>query len=166
MFNSEDFAREARENFRSVADYTVADAQLRRFRYHLLRLTATELSREDIPNLVELGRLAFQGADVAGQADAIKQRPGVSELAAAIAGIAAEGGRVGDRGAALLGAVLGAYISLIGAGANIPENDRKAAAILGAIAGATALSTGTFILDNLEKQGSADYFRSEADHHE
>lgn len=161
MLTFEDFARDVRGNYRSVAEFTVEDAQLRRFQYHLLRLSSMELSREEIPDLLELGRLVFQGSDATSHLDKIRQRPGLSPLAAAIADIVAEGGRLGDHRAVLLGAVLGAYTTLIGAGESGGEKERHTAAIVGAIAGAAALSTGAFILENLGKIGSAEYFRAE-----
>ncbi len=147
--------REAGEHFGAATQLSLEDAQQHKFRYHLLRLTLVGLTQEDIEDLGELGRLAFQESDLTDQANKIKQRAGASSLAFAIADILERAGSGEGRSkAAMLGAVLGAYTSLGGGG------DRDVdVAILGAIGGAVAMSTSAFILDNINRQSWAEYLR-------
>lgn len=127
----------------------------RKLRYHLLRLTVVGLSREDVEDFAELGRLAFQESDVSGEVAKIKQRADDSSLAFAIADILEAAGVRGSVSlrAVMLGAVLGAYTSL----RDIHDVDQKVVAILGAIGGAVATSTSSFILDNINQQGTLEY---------
>jgi hypothetical protein len=76
-------ADESGESFRTAVGFGFQDAQLRRLRYHLLRLTAIEggLTHDDIRDLCELGRLALGESVVTEEADSIKERPESSPLA-------------------------------------------------------------------------------------
>ena len=56
-----------------------------------------------------------------------------------------------------MGAVLGAYTGL---GENQP-NQQLNAAVLGAIGGAVAVSTSTFVVDRVDQQAWAEYLRVE-----
>lgn len=155
MDEANDIARGAGGLFSSAAATSFEDAGARRLRYHLLRLTTAGLSRTDVEDLVELGRLAFQDSDVTDQATKIQQRSDVSSLAFAIADIvqtAANAGRGGSK-AVMLGAVLGAYASLT----HVPAVDESFAGTLGAIGGAVAMSTSTFITDNITSQSWSEY---------
>ncbi len=161
MAEANDLSREAGGHFRSAVDLSFEDAMQQRLRYHLLRLTLVGLTREDVEDLGELGRLAFQESDVTGQATKIKQRPDASSLAFAIADILERAGG-GVRGpvslrTVMLGAVLGAYASLGG----VRDDAQTAAAVLGAIAGAVATSTRTFVLDNIDRRATAEYLSME-----
>ena len=161
MTGTEDISREAGEHFRSAADFSFQDAMQRRLRYHLLRLTVVGLSQDDVEDLGELGRLAFQDSDVTEQSTKIKERADASFLAFAIADIVerASTGRPASvsLGTVLLGAVLGAYAALGG----IPKEEESTVAVLGAIGGAVAVATSTIILDNVDREGLADYLRME-----
>ena len=53
----------------------------------------------------------------------------------------------------MLGAVLGAYASLT----HVPAVDESFAGTLGAIGGAVAMSTSTFITDNITSQSWSEY---------
>jgi hypothetical protein len=159
MSATKDISREAGEQFRFAAQFSFEDAGQQRLRYHLLRLTSVGLTKEDVEELGELGRLAFQESDVTEQATKIKQRADASSLAFAIADIldgagSGVGGPVSLR-AVMLGAVLGAYTSV----SRVPEVDQSAVAILGAIGGAVAASTSTFIRDNVDRRAWAEYLR-------
>ena len=156
-----DLSREAGEHFRSSTDLSFDDAMQRRLRYHLLRLTVVGLTSDDVEDLSELGRLAFQDSDVTEQSTKIKQRPSASPLAFAIADILERAG--GGRPASvslrtvMLGAVLGAYTALGG----VPDDHRSTAAVLGAVGGAIATSTSAVILANIDQLGSIEYLANE-----
>jgi hypothetical protein len=153
------------------------DAERRRLRYHLLRLTLAGLTTEDVEDLRILGRVAFQEfeAEVREQTAKIKQRAGTSSLAFAIADIVEHAAveRTADlRGpgglkAVMLGAVLGAYTSLgivaesdLG---NIAGIEKSTVATLGAIGGAIATWTSTIVRDNINDLGWAAYTRTDDD---
>ena len=162
MSQSEDISRDAGERFSNAGCFSLEDAQLLHLRYHLLRLTVVGLTQEDVTDLAELGRLAFQESDVAQQVAKIKQRSGTSPLAFAIADIVEQagggtGGVPASRRAVMWGAVLGAYTGL---GENQP-NQQLNAAVLGAIGGAVAVSTSTFVVDRIDQQAWAEYLRTE-----
>jgi hypothetical protein len=154
-------ARDAGERFEHGVDFAFQDALQRRLRYHLLRLTVVGLSRDEVPLIVELARRAFDDADVTDQARAIRDRPGASAVASAIADIV-ERSRGGDtfarRGEVVVGAVVGAYAGLVDAGAG-DEADATAAAVLGAVGGGTAASVGRFINEQIAAVGVADYLQ-------
>jgi hypothetical protein len=161
MSAATDISREAGEHFGAAADLSFEDAVPGRLRYHLLRLTLAGLTREDVHDLGELGRLAFQESDVKQQADRIKQRTGASPLAFAIADILERAGS-GVRGpvslrAAMLGAVLGAYVAMGGS----KETEKPASAALGAVGGAVAMSTGTVIREGVEHRSWQEYLHME-----
>jgi len=156
-----DISREAGEHFRSAADFSFQDAMQRRLRYHLLRLTVVGLSQDEVEDLGELGRLAFQDSDVTEQSTKIKERAGASFLAFAIADIVerASSGRPASvsLGTVFLGAVLGAYAALGG----VPEEEESTAAVIGAIGGAVAAATSSIILDKVDRQDLVEYLRTE-----
>lgn len=159
MADMEDVFRRAGERFRSAANTSLEDAGPQRLRYHLLRLTVVGLTREDVRELGELARLAFQDADVREQASKIKQNPDASPLAFAIADIVEQastglGGAVSPK-SVMFGAVLGAYAGLDA----IPDVNAPFAATLGAIAGAIATSTSTFVTDDISRQSWFEYLR-------
>ena len=162
MSKPEDISREAGERFNRAGGFSFEDAELLHLRYHLLRLTVVGLAQEDLTDLAELGRLAFQESDVAQQVAKIKQRSDTSPLAFAIADIVEQAGSGTDVGAAsrravMWGAVLGAYTGL---GEDQP-NQQLNAAVLGAIGGAVAVSTSTFVVDRVDQQAWAEYLRAE-----
>ena len=146
MADTADASTGAGERFRTAAGLAFEDARLRRFRYHLRRLSLAGLTDADERDLRELGRAAFQDLDVADLVARIRQRPDAGPLVSAIADVLATAG-IGVRGpvppsTVLLGAVLGAYTSLTLAG----EADRPAAAVSGAVSGAVALGVGSVVL--------------------
>ena len=161
MADSQETARAAGQHFRSSAQFAFEDANPQRLRYHLLRLTVVGLSREEVEELVELGRLAFQESDVTERTTAIKERAGVSPLAVAIADVV-EQAASGTRGPAslrdvMLGAVLGAYAAL----ERVADLDESVVAVLGAIGGALATSTNALINANSSRQFWAEYVHME-----
>jgi hypothetical protein len=159
MSETQTLARDAGKRFDEAVGFAFEDAQLRLLRYHLLRLTAVALDRDEVPLIVELARRAFDGADVTDQARAIRDRPGATVLAAAIADIV-EGGRPIDVLArpaeVVVAAVVGAYAGLMNAGSGNREA-ATAAAVLGAVGGATAVSVGGFIHQQIEAVGVPAY---------
>lgn len=145
--------------FQEAAGFAFEDAQLRRLHYHLLRLTVVGLTRPDVAELGDLGRLVFTDADYAGQVAAIRGRADASPLASAIAEImetAASGvGGPARPAAVLLGAVLGAH-----AGFGFEQPDERArAAIAGAVGGAVAGSVGELVQRTIEEIGAPEYTR-------
>lgn len=152
------FMKDAADHFNLVADFSFGDAERQRLRYHLLRLTGVGLTDEDVEDLSELGRLAFQESDVTKQVAKIKRRAGASPVARVIASIV-ESARSVPGGvslkAVLLGAVLGAYTGL----QQVSGMDRSAVAALGAIGGAVAVSTRAHIEERIHNQSWADYLR-------
>ena len=160
MSGSDEISRDAGRLFDSAAGFAFEDAELRRLRYHLLRLTAIGLAREEVDELLELGRLAFHDADVSEQASKVKQRAGATDLAFAIADIVEQADRasVARRRTVMLGAALGAYAA---AGAQPPSHDTVAVAAAGAVGGAVALSAGTFVLDAIDQGDLESYLSTE-----
>jgi hypothetical protein len=162
MSQPQDISREAGRRFSGAGGFSFEDAQLLHLRYHLLRLTVIGVTQEDVTDLAELGRLAFQESDVAQQVAKIKQRSDASPLAFAIADIVEQAGSgiggvpAGPR-AVMWGAVLGAYTGL---GEEQP-NRQLDAAVLGAIGGAVAVSTSTFVAERVDQQAWAEYLRTE-----
>lgn len=159
MSGTETSFGEAGERFDSAAHFGFEDAMLRRLRYHLVRLTVVGLTRQEVQELGELGRLAFDGSDVSQQAAMISQRADASPLASAIAQVmiraaAGLGGPV-RMPAVMLGAVLGAYAALLHAG----EGDQSDAAVGGAVGGAVAGAVSGFVLGNVDQVGAAEYVR-------
>jgi len=149
---------DAGERFEEAARFAFEDAQQRRLRYHLLRLTVAGLSHDEIRPLVELGRLAFAGADVSGQVHAVRERPGATSLASALASIVERGPvspQFATRADVLLGAVTGAYAGLLNAG----SGDGTQAAVLGAVGGGTAAAVGQFVRERITEVGEAEYLR-------
>ena len=52
--------RDAGERFENSVDFAFQDALQRRLRYHLLRLAAVGLSRDEVPLMVDMVRRAFE----------------------------------------------------------------------------------------------------------
>jgi hypothetical protein len=149
---------DAGERFEEAARLAFEDAQQRRLRYHLLRLTVAGLSHDEIRPLVELGRLAFDGADVTEQVRMIQERPGATPLASALAAIVQRGPVGPDsagRADVLIGAVTGAYAGLSSGG----SGDRAEAAVLGAVGGGTAVAVGRFVRERISEVGESEYLR-------
>jgi hypothetical protein len=161
MSATKQLSRAAGEHFQASTQFSFEDAMQRRLRYHLLRLTAVGLTADDVRDLSELGRLAFQDSDVTEQSTKIKRRAEASPLAFAIADILERAGSASPSSVRLrtvmLGAVLGAYTAL----GDLPGDDRSAAAVLGAVGGAVAASTSAVVLANIDQLGSADYLDDE-----
>jgi hypothetical protein len=150
----------AGQRFRLAVQLGIEDAQQLHLRYHLLRLSVVGLTKKDQEELLELGRLAFQGSDVTKQVDKIKGRSSASPLAVALADIVGQatlglGGPVDTR-ALMLGAVLGAYAAFADGGSSNDEQ-QLAAAILGAIGGAVATTTSTLVTDNVLQRAWSEY---------
>jgi hypothetical protein len=147
------------ERFEDGAHFAFQDAMQRRLRYHLLRLTVVGLSQEDVEQLGELGRLAYQDADITGQVTAIRERPGVSRLASTIAAVVERAGPGGDgragRADVMVGAVVGAYAGL----RDTDGSDRADSAVLGAVGGGLAASIGPFIRERIAEVGADEYLR-------
>ena len=163
MSDTQALARDAGRRFEEAVNYAIEDAQLRLLRYHLLRLTVVGLDREELPLIVDLARRAFDDADVADQATAIRERSGASDLACAIAGIAERsraGGPFGRRGDVVVAAVVGAYAAMMDAGSG-NDADATTAAVLGAIGAGTAATVGPFIQEQITAVGVAQYLSSD-----
>jgi hypothetical protein len=163
MSDAQTLARDAGRRFEEAVNYAIEDAQLRLLRYHLLRLTVVGLGRDELPLIVDLARLAFDDADVADQATAIRERPGASELACAIAGIAERsraGGPFGRRGDVVVAAVVGAYAAMMDAGSG-NDADATTAAVLGAVGAGTAATVAPFIREQIAAVGVAQYLSSD-----
>jgi hypothetical protein len=158
MSETRSFQDDSGERFEEAAQLAFGDAEQRRLRYHLLRLTVAGLSHDEIPPLVELGRLAFDGADVTEQVRVIKERPGATPMASALASIVERGpviAQFATRADVLIGAVTGAYAGMRDAG----SADAVQAAVLGAVGGATAVAVGRFIQDRITEVGESEYLR-------
>jgi hypothetical protein len=159
MSEAETLPGDAGERFASGMGFAFEDAQQRRLRYHLLRLTTVGLTRDDVQQLGELARLAFEDADLTDQLRAISERADVSSLASAIAAIVerCRPGSIqfGAPADVLVGAVLGAYAGLL----DTPDRDRTEAAVLGAIGGGTAASVSRFVQTQLAEVGPTEYVR-------
>jgi hypothetical protein len=161
MSDTQSLMRDAGERFENGIGFAFEDALQRRLRYHLLRLTVVGLSRDEIPLIVDLARLASEDADLAAPARAIRERPGASVLAAAIAAIVERprrGTQFRSRAEVVIGAVIGAYAGLMDAGGGDPA-EATTAAVLGAVGGATAVSVGGFIHEQIEAVGVSEYLR-------
>ncbi|MFI0960701.1 hypothetical protein ACH4S8_04700 [Streptomyces sp. NPDC021080] len=154
-------SRDAADYFRTAANYIAEDAAIRRFRYHLLRLTASAgLTDKDVEELGELGRLVFREDRTTDQTARIAQRTDASPLAVTIAKVVEEGTPPwpADPKATLLGAVLGAYISLRAlSDASGSRPDVTLVATSGAVAGALATSASTFVMGNIKQTSLDDY---------
>jgi hypothetical protein len=157
MPDGDDLPREAGDVYGFAAEMFFEDARLRRLRYHLVRLTAVGLHLDEVEDLGELGRLAFEESDVTGQTTKIKERAGASSLAFALADIVERAGRgVGgpvSRRGVFTGAVLGAYAAMSSAAGM----DKTTVAILGAIGGAVATPASTFIADQNPEESLSGY---------
>jgi hypothetical protein len=145
MSDTQTLARDAGRRFEEAVNYAIEDAQLRLLRYHLLRLTVVGLGRDELPLIVDLARRAFDDADVADQATAIRERPGASELAC---------------GDVVVAAVVGAYAAMMDAGSG-NDADATTAAVLGAVGAGTAATVGPFIREQIAAVGVAQYLSSD-----
>jgi hypothetical protein len=136
-------ALEAGSDYDFATDFSLQDGR-NGLRYMLLRLSLLGLTAEEQLELRELARLAFSGVSVSEVADRIKGS-GASQLAVAIADIAHRAERgAGDRTgvkAALLGAIFGAYGAI-----RSGRSHGGSEAVLGAVAGAVAMTTHEFLL--------------------
>jgi hypothetical protein len=162
MSESQTLSRDAGERFEEAVSLAIEDAEQRLLRYHLLRLTVVGLSRDEIPLILELARQAFADGDVTPQVRAISDRPGATELASAIAGLAERsrtGGPFAGRGEVVVGAVLGAYASLRDGGSGDPAA-ATTSAVLGAVGGGTAVSVGRFVQQQIAAVGIEEYLRA------
>ena len=164
MSGTQTVPRDAGERFAEAVGFAFDDAMQRRLRYHLFRLTAVGLDRDEVPLIVELARRAFDDADVTEEVAAIRERPGATTLGLAIAGVV-ERSHPGDatfapRAEVLIGAVVGAYAGLVDAG-NPDPADATTAAVMGAVGGGTAVSVGPFIQQRIAEIGVAEYLRTD-----
>ena len=149
---------DAGERFKTAAGFAFEDAQQRRLRYHLLRLTVAGLTHDEVRPLVELGRLAFDDADVTEQVRVIRERPGATRLASALASVVERGpvaAQFAGRADVLIGAVTGAYAGMLNAG----SGDGAQAAVLGAVGGGTAAAVGRFVHERITEVGPSEYLR-------
>jgi hypothetical protein len=163
MSDTQTLTRDAGQRFESGIGFAFDDAMQRRLRYHLLRLTVVGLSRDEIPLIVDLARLAFEDADLADPARVIRDRPTASVLASAIASIAERSGtgsQFAPRAEVVVGAVVGAYAGLMDAGGGDPAQ-ATTAAVLGAVGGATAVSLGRFVHEQVGRVGVGEYLRTD-----
>lgn len=156
-------SRDAAEYLRTAANYIAEDAAIRRLRYHLLRLRASAgLTDKDVEELGELGRLVFREGRTSDQTARIAQRTDASPLAVTIAKVVEEGTPwarwPADPKAVLLGAVLGAYLSLSAlSDASGSRPDVTLVATSGAVAGGLATSASMFVMENIKQTPLDDY---------
>ena len=152
MGPNDDLVDSARQWFDEITGTQREDVQPGRLRYHLLRLTVCGLRHEDIPALLELGRLAFQGSPVADQVARITEDPGSSTLACVLANIvrdAASGG--GPTRQVMLGSVLGAYLG-------VPRSEHgDDATVHGAVAGGSEVWASSMVEEFHQARFWADY---------
>jgi hypothetical protein len=149
---------DAGERYDWAAQFVREDMEQRELRYHLLRLTAVGLRREEIEPLLVLARAAFADADVTVPAEAITGAADTTPLARAIAGIVGASGLGGGglpRAAVMTGAVVGAYTAL-GNG----SVDQTTAASLGAVGGALARGFGARLDETIAAVGAEAYLES------
>src|SRR4051794_40787037 len=99
------------DDFDSALDRGFEDIAVRRLRYHLLRLTAVGLAREDIGDLLMLAGRAFADLETGSAAKAITDRAEATPLARCIAEIVGQQSRAHPRDR-MLGAVFGAYAAV------------------------------------------------------
>ncbi|MBT2546556.1 hypothetical protein J7E99_39385 [Streptomyces sp. ISL-44] len=152
---AETFSLRVSRAFRFDVEMAFEDIQPLKLHYHLLRLTTAGLSGEEAEELLELGRSAFEGADVDAQCDRIRDRNQASALAVTIAGIVQQDSGPTSRGHVMLAALLGAYASMLD---NL-DQDRQTMAVLGAIGGAVAASSMPTALERIELVGLSEYLK-------
>ncbi|MCU7820673.1 hypothetical protein [Kitasatospora sp. DSM 101779] len=153
---AQDLSPEPGGAFRIARDFVFEDAALGRLRYHLLRLTTVGLGRDEVEDVRELGRLAFDGADITECAVRIRDRSGASRLAVAFVDIV-EHADQDERGPVLVGAVLGAYTSL----GSVGSDEGTSAALLGAVGGAVVAASRSFVDRRMQQEGLAVYLGDE-----
>jgi hypothetical protein len=117
------------------------DLQSSRLSYPLLRLSLLGLTERDREQLLELARFAFQELDVSEAVHRIRDTESASPLAVAIASIVLHAQP--SKKMAMLGAVFGAYTGLFDPGGGTLKG------VIGAMAGAVAMSTSEFIRNDL-----------------
>lgn len=133
MSSDDDVVARAGQWFDFVTQMQREDLEQRKLRYHLLRLTACGMRSDEVPALLELGRLAFLDLPVADQAERITTDPAAGVLARVIADIVARtASGNGPVRLTMLGAVLGAYLAVA------RSEILLEAAVDGAIAGASS----------------------------
>jgi hypothetical protein len=146
-------ARAADTTYRNATSFSFDDAQ-NGLKYALLRLSVLELSEQDRAELRELGGFAFQELEVTRVANQITARETASPLAVTIANIV-EQSRRGSKKMAFCGAVFGAYAAL-GLGSE-GKRSEILKGVLGAIAGAVAVTTSQFARDEMEQRAWRDF---------
>ena len=156
MANTDDAVQAADDRFVTAAEFALDDTDAGHLHYHLLRLTAVGLTRDDVDELDELARLAFNGSDVAVHVAKIRNRESSTPLARAIAAIVSQrrAGRLSARDR-MVGAVLGAYAATH----DSRSAEQSSNAMVGAVAGAVAVSTRMFVGSDREQESWADYVR-------
>ena len=115
--------------------------------YVLLRLSLLGLTEPERAQLEDLARLAFHAEDLTAAAAQITSSPTASPLAVAVADLVAQS--PGAPQHTLLGAVFGAYAGLETAGE--PGEGSRWSAVLGAIAGAVAVTTTKWLQADAER---------------
>jgi hypothetical protein len=150
--SDDDVVARAGQWFDFVTQMQREDLEQRKLRYHLLRLTACGMRSDEVPVLLELGRLAFLDLPVADQAERITTDPAAGVLARVIADIVARtASGNGPVRLTMLGAVLGAYLAVA------RSEILLEAAVDGAIAGASSAWAASMVQE-LHGAGSwADY---------
>lgn len=158
--HDEDPSRHAGELFSAGRARIFDDTGQRRLHYHLLRLTLAGLTHEDVEDLRELGRRAFQDGNVAEQSTRIRERADASVLALAIVDIVE---RAVDhdvpREQVMVGALLGAYTAVGGTSvfSTVLREDLQTAAVFGAVGGALAASSVPRVFHVIDKVGLEEY---------
>jgi hypothetical protein len=154
--SDDDVVVRAGQRFDFVTQMQREDLEQRMLRYHLLRLTACGMRSDEVPALLELGRLAFLDLPVADQAEHITTDPAAGVLARVIAGIVTQtASGNGPVRLTMLGAVLGAYLAVA------RSEILLEAAVDGAIAGASSAWAASMVQE-LHGPGSwEDYVTSE-----
>jgi hypothetical protein len=150
MAEQNSVSRDAGSNYGFAIGLSSGDAR-NGLKYVLLRLSSLGLTAEDQQELRELARLAFNDLDVKDAAERIT-KTSASPLALAIADIVQNAGgsfeNMVSTKMALLGAVFGAYTAI-----RPGRSDDGSEGVLGAIAGAVAVSTNEF-LQNMHQNDS------------
>ena len=143
--DAREITRVAGSTYRNAIRLSFDDAR-NGLKYALLRLSLLGLTDQDRLQLSELARLAYQELDVSKVAIEIRNSETASQLAVAIADIVDNS--QGSKKLALCGAVFGAYATL--GGLSEGSSSQILRGVLGAIAGAVAVSTIKFTQDEME----------------
>ncbi len=154
--DAREVSRAAGSTYHSAIDLSLEDGR-NGLGYVLLRLSVLGLTKQDQDQLRELAQRAYQELDVAESASRIRMRESASPLAVAIADIVDDSPQ-GRKRMAMAGAVFGAYVGLVNTRLSGPDDFLKTiAGVLGAMAGAIAVSTSTFIQDEMEVESWRDF---------